>query len=95
MKRHINSMTTAQTARVCEAVLALTREWLVERGATDGRYGSAGAMADFNRDCYVGVVTVSYPAGDDEVNYGKVVWRLDHLFAALGEPEVTLRTMRH
>lgn len=86
----IRSMTTEQSNRVCGAVLAVAREWLLEQGAVDGRYGGASAMADFNRDCYVGVVQFSYSAeGDNEVS-GWLTWRLDSTFTAVGEPEMRL-----
>ena len=89
MKR-IHSMTTTQTTGVCEAVLPLTREWLLEQGAGDGRYGGAGGFADFNADQYIGSVQFSFTETDGRVVSGSLVWRLDHTFTATGDPEVQL-----
>ena len=88
MPRHIHSMTTEQTRRVCAAVLALTRDWLLGQGAADGRYGGAAAFADFNRDCYVGIVKVEYSVAGGEAHDGEIEWRLDHRFEPVGEPDV-------
>ena len=80
-------MTWRQTELVCERVLALTREWLLARGATQGRYGGAAAYADLEADCYVGLVNVFFraPEHNDEQR-GRVEWRLDAAFEPLGEP---------
>ena len=43
-------MTTEQTRRVREKVLAFTRDWMLEQNAADGRYGGAAAFADLGRD---------------------------------------------
>ncbi|MBF6600352.1 MAG: hypothetical protein IVW36_07575 [Dehalococcoidia bacterium] len=88
MVRRIHGMTTGQTNRVCEKVLALTREWLLEHAATDDLLVGAAAMADLNRDCYVGLAECSYTSADGQSVSQQLVWRLDHTFAAIGEPEV-------
>ena len=88
MERHIHSMTGGQTRRVCERALALTRTWLRGQGVTKGQYGQAGAFADLNRDCYVGVVKVSYEDVEGRPVEGRLVWTLDHTFTVIAAPEV-------
>lgn len=86
--RRIHSMTTAQTRRVCEKALALTRDWLVSQHASEGRYGGAAAFADLALDCYVGIVEFGYARADGQSVNGELVWRLDDAFEPVGQPEV-------
>lgn len=88
MERRVRGMTHAQSDRVCEAVLPLTRDWLRDQGAENGKYGAAAAMADLERGCYVAFVRFDYAAANGHEARGELVWRLDADFAPIGEPEV-------
>ena len=90
MPPRIHSMTNAQTKRVREKVLALTRNWMLDRGASDGWYGGAAAFADLGLDRYVGIVEFAYTKADKRRVEGEVVWRLDAAFVVRGRPEVRL-----
>lgn len=83
-------MTTEQTRRVREKVLALSRDWMLNQKASGGRYGGAAAFADLGLDCYVGIVKFAYTRTDGEAVSGELVWRLDRAFDPLGQPEMRL-----
>jgi hypothetical protein len=81
-------MTTEQTKRVCDRVLTLTRDWMLDRNASNGRYGGASAFADFDLDCYVGMVDFVYSTANGQTVSGELLWRLDNSFEPEGPPEV-------
>ena len=88
MPPRIHSMTTEQTRRVREKVLALTRDWMFDRNASNGRFGGASASADLGLDCYVGIVDFAYSTPDGQSVSGQLSWRLDDAFEPEGQPEV-------
>lgn len=81
-------MTSEQTRRVREKVLALTRDWMLEQNASDGRYGGAAAFADLGLDCYFGIVEFAYSTTEGRARNGEIHWRLDDAFEPEGQPEV-------
>lgn len=56
--RHIHSMTSGQTALVRAAILPASRDWAKTHSYVVGSITLAVAMADFARDCYIGIINV-------------------------------------
>lgn len=88
--RHIHSMGSAQSERVRAAILPASRDWARTRSYVVGSITLGGAIADLNRDCYIGVVdVVLFHRGSHRYD-GTLTWDVDHTFKVATMPAIEL-----
>ncbi len=88
--RHIHSMGSGQTELVRAATLPASRDWARAHSYVVGSITLAVAMADFARDCYIGVVNVVlFHRGSNRYD-GTLSWDVDHTFAVATTPTAEL-----
>ena len=88
--QHIRGMTSGQSEMVRAAILPASRDWARAHSYVVGSITLAVAMADFARDCYIGVVNmVLFHRGSNRYD-GTLTWDLDHTFALAATPTAEL-----
>lgn len=88
--RHIHSMGSGQTALVRAAILPASRDWARTHSYVVGSITLAVAMADFARDCYIGIINVVLFHRGSQRYDGTLSWDVDHTFAVAATPTAEL-----
>lgn len=88
--RRIHSMKSGQTNRVRAVILPSSRAWAKANSYAVGSITFAGAIADLNRDCYIGLArVVLFHQGSCRFD-GTLRWDVDPAFVVAAEPVVEL-----
>jgi tetratricopeptide (TPR) repeat protein len=88
--RRIHSMGAGQTELVRAAVVPAARDWARTHSYVVGSITLGVAMADMNRDCYIGIANVVLFHRGSLRYDGTLTWDADHTFAVAAAPTVEL-----